>query len=521
MNFTTRIILTMILASAGMAAALAGTNYFSLAVSAPPINNPLKGFMPYQGAYASFPYSMEWNYLPLRSLMTGPTNFDWTSLEALIRDIASRGHQTVFRIYLDYPTLPTGIPQYVLDAGLTTYSYTDYDNSSSVCPDYQNSLLRQALISFIAALGAKYDGDPRIGFITVGLLGFWGEWHTYPHDNWFASTSVQDEVLTAYKAAFSKTKLLVRRPAGSNPAAQQIGYHDDSFAYQTLDPPEWCFLGLLKAAGETNKWLSQPIGGEVRPEVQLCMWDNLDNNCVPVGQAFSQCVDLTHASWMLNQGVFSPGLTGAQWYAALAGAQRLGYSLYCSNAILVDAWTNTPLHVTLSLRNLGVAPFYYDWTVQLGALDSSNKFAKTWLTSWKLSSLLPAATNTIWSCAITNHGLAVGPYKLVLRVINPWPTGLPLRFANNTQDADVSGWLTLGEVSILPAPARPKLIGVVSGSGFSFRVSNAAPGNWRVESSADCQNWARLLLTNTTTSEWGFTDAMTLSKRFYRVVGSP
>jgi hypothetical protein len=521
MNSAARIILAGTLACAGAAAAMAETNYFSLAVSASPTNNPLKGFMPYQGDYATFPYSMEWNYLPLRSLMTGPTNFNWTSLEALISDVASRGHQTVFRVYLDYPTLPTGIPQYLLDAGLLTYSYTDYDNTISVCPDYQNPLLGQALTNYIAALGARYDGDPRIGFITVGLLGFWGEWHTYPHDGWFASTAVQDEVLTAYQAAFSKTKLLVRWPSGTNPTARPIGYHDDSFAYQTLDPPEWCFLGLLKAAGETKKWLTQPIGGEVRPEVQLCMWDTSQTNCVPAGQAFNQCVDLTHASWMLNQGAFSPGFTGAQRDAALAGAQRLGYSLCVSNAALVDAWTNTPLQVSLGLRNLGVAPFYYDWTVQLGALNRSNRFANTWLTTWKLSSLLPAATNTVWSCAITNHGLGVGQYKLVLRVINPWPPGLPLRFANSAQDADVPGWLTLGQMSILPVPPMPGLSGAASRSGFSLQVSNAALGTWTVQCSLDCQDWAPLLSTNTTASEWSVTDAISFSRRFYRLVGSP
>jgi hypothetical protein len=518
-NSAATIILTAALACAGVVTTVAGTNYFALTVSAPPTNNPLKGFMPYQGDYATFPYSMEWNYLSLRALMTGPTNFNWASLDSLISDIATRGHQTVFRIYLDYPTLPSGIPQYLLDAGLATYGYADYNNTSSLCPDYQNPLLRQALTNFIAALGARYDGDPRIGFITVGLLGFWGEWHTYPHDDWFASAAAQDEVLTAYQAAFSKTKLLVRRPAGTNPSPRPMGYHDDSFAYQTLDPPEWCFLGLLKAAGETNKWRTQAIGGEVRPEVQPCMWDTI--NCVPVGQAFNDCVDLTHASWMLNHGLFRPGLTGPQWDAALAGAQRLGYSLCVSNAVLVDAWTNTPLRVSVGLRNLGVAPFYYDWSVQLGALNRSNEFSGAWLTNWKLSSLLPAVTNTVWSCAITNHGLAVGQYKLALRVINPWPTGLPLRFANSGQDADVSGWLTLGQLSILATPARPGLSVGASRSGFNLQVSNAAPGNWTVECSPDCQDWAPLFSTHTTASEWSTIETVTFPRRFYRVEGAP
>src|ERR1035441_10633254 len=116
---------------------------------AAPMNNPLKGFMPYAGSYSTFPYSMEWGYIPLRSLMSGPTNFNWTGLDTLISNVANRGHQTVFRIYLDYPTLPTGIPQYLLDAGLATNSYTDYGNNGiSVSPDYENPLLVQALTNF-------------------------------------------------------------------------------------------------------------------------------------------------------------------------------------------------------------------------------------------------------------------------------------------------------------------------------------------------------------------------------------
>ena len=122
----------------------AGTNIYSLGRSTSPTNNPLKGFMPYSGSYTTFPHSMEWNYLSLRTLMSGPTNFDWSSLETLLDTVASRGHQTVFRVYLDYPGRSTGLPQYLLDAGLATHSYTDYGNNGrSVSPDYENPLLRQ------------------------------------------------------------------------------------------------------------------------------------------------------------------------------------------------------------------------------------------------------------------------------------------------------------------------------------------------------------------------------------------
>jgi Domain of unknown function (DUF4832) len=499
----------------------AATNTYSLAYSAV-TSNPLKGFMPYTGSYTTFPYSMEWSYLPLRSLMSGPTNFDWSSLDNLLSTDASRGHQTVFRVYLDYPTLPTGIPQYLLDDGLATYSYDDYDNEGiSVCPDYSNALLQVALTNFIGALGARYDGDPRIGFITVGLLGFWGEWHTYPHTNWFASVTVQNEVLTAYGLAFSKTKLLVRWPSGTNPPSRLIGYHDDSFSYETIDPPSYMFLGLLKAAGETNKWMTQPIGGEVYPPEQLCMWDATQTNCVPQGQAFSNCVAQTHASWMLNQGAFDPGFTGSEQALALAGSKSLGYELYVSSAVILDAAVSGPLNVTLQMTNTGVAPFYYDWPVLLGALDSSNHLIKTWPTSWRLSTVLPAQTSTSWSWSQPNHGLAAGQYKLLLGAQNTMTNGMPISFADTAQNADLAGWLTLGIFSVLQDAAPPTLSAKHTTSGLELDVINASPGEWIVENSSNLAVWNPLLTTNTSTTVWSVTNVITSLSQFYRVVSQP
>jgi hypothetical protein len=521
MTWTACLLLGAVLGCCVMAAPLQ-TNSYNLGYAAAPPNNPLKGFMPYSGSYSTFPYSMEWSYLPLRSLMTGPTNFDWDSLESLLNSDVSRAHHTVFRVYLDYPTLPTGIPQYLLDGGLITYSYTNYDNDDiSLCPNYADTNLQQALTNFIAALGARYDGDPRIGFIELGLLGFWGEWHTYPLTNLFASVAVQQEVLTAYNRAFSRTKLLVRWPSGTNPKALPIGYHDDSFAYDTIAPPSYDFLGLLAAAGETNKWRTQPIGGEVYPPIQSCMWDSSQTNCVPPGQAFTDCVNLSHASWMLNQGLFSPAFTGAQEDLALAGAHQLGYEIYVTNATIADAFVSGPLNVNIQVLNTGVAPFYYNWPVLLGALNSSNLLAQTWTTTLSLSSLIPATTNTVWSYTQTNHGLAAGQYKCLMCVQNPLTNGVPFRFANAAQDADLPGWLTLGQFSVVAGGAQPTLSGKYSAAGFEITVSNAAPGEWTVENTTNLAAWNPLFTTNTSATAWSVPNVVTSPAQFYRVVSQP
>lgn len=171
-------------------------------------------------------------------------------------------------------------------------------------PDYEEPRLREALTNFIHELGWRYDGDPRLGVVGLGLLGTWGEWHNSPHDEWSASKTVQREVMDAYEAAFKKAKLVARYPAGTNDlryaenGRRPIGYHDDSFAWATVHTGKpgdaWFFETRLRSAGALDKWRTQPVGSEVRPEVWSCLFT--DPSCAPIGQEFARCVAVTHAA---------------------------------------------------------------------------------------------------------------------------------------------------------------------------------------------------------------------------------
>lgn len=436
--------LWLILTASGLSA-----RAVELADAPAPADNPLKGFLPYAGEY-DFPHSLEWFYLPLKDLQKDTNTFDWQPLEKQLNAIAARGHQAVFRIYLDYPQTPYGVPEFLNHVPKRAYS--EHGNGqdpqrTSFSPNYDHPDLRRALKAFIAAWGARYDGDARIGFITVGLLGFWGEWHTYPHstadDNFMASTATQNEVLDAFDAAFSKTKLLLREPkANIGIEKRALGFHDDSFAYQTLGPKDWHFWPKVEKANLTEIWKTQPIGGEVRPEVQKCLWNADAENCVPQGQEFERCVDVTHASWMLNQGAFGD-LNPEQKQRAIAGAQRLGYEFWVREAKV--SHQKQRLQVEVALVNRGVAPFYYDWPLELALVDKNNAIAARWATDWKLSKALPAAPQQ-WNF-VANAALPKGAYQLLLRVVNPLPNGQALRFANRTQDQNLAGWLTLAAVN--------------------------------------------------------------------------
>ncbi|WP_347586699.1 DUF4832 domain-containing protein [Acrocarpospora sp. B8E8] len=417
-----------------------------------PADNPLKGFMPYAGSYQTFPHSMEWFYLPLRDVMTGPATFDWTPLERQLNTIARRGHHAAFRFYLDYPAKPTGIPQFLLDQGLVTHPYQDHGNNGvSLAPDYDDPRLVAALDRFITALGRRYDGDTRIGFIQLGLIGFWGEWHTWPYDgttrpeNWMASEATQAAVLNRFESAFKRTRLLVRYPSALNKDLH-LGYHDDSMAFETLPPTPWHFVQRLIDNGVTEKWRSEPIGGELRPEVQPCIFDQ------PVSCAqyedYAESVSRSHASFLLNQTPFEgPGLTGDEWFRTVAGARSLGYELTVTEAALPTGPARGHAKIGVRIANRGIAPFYYDWNIELTAIDATGRIARRWPVPWSITGIQPGATPTELTTQLNLHGLTKGDYQLTLRVANPLPGGNDLRFANTAQDVH-SGLLTLGRLTV-------------------------------------------------------------------------
>ena len=219
-----------------------------------------------------------------------------------------------------------------------------------------------------------------------------------------------------------------------------FGYHDDSFAYTTVAPPAWYTTGLMQAAGPAavNKWRTQPFGGEVRPELWYCIWNN--PTCAPPGQDYNACVNATHASWLMNTGVFSPSLTGDARTRALAGAQLLGYEF---QTLSLATWgVGGTITATVSIQNTGIAPFYYSWPVELAAASQNGQILATWQTPWQFSGIMPGDPPQEFVQILTNA--PPGGSVLLMQVVNPLAGGKSLRFANTTQDQTVPGWLTLG-----------------------------------------------------------------------------
>ena len=429
------------------------------------VDNPLKGLVPYSGdKRENFPHSMEFNYLPLGQLMSGMDEFNWQPMEELLDDVASRGHQAVLRVWMVYPDQNEGIPKFLINDGLKVTSWLHDDNEASRAdklhtPDYNDPRLRKALKSFITAMGKKYDGDPRIGFVTAGLLGIWGEWHEYPREDLFASRETQAEVLDAYSAAFHITPVLLRYPTGDDHwlytknADRPFGYHDDSFAWATLETgrkdDDWFYMPSLKAAGRDamSKWKTHPIGGEIRPE----LWGKIFDDKVTHKQAqdFDKSVRETHATWLMDTGMMEKKQSATRVKNASRSVQKMGYEFHVTQASAVrDA---NQIRATIQLRNTGVAPFYYDWKTVVAALDKNGTALKEWPADWKITGLLPDDAVRNWQLSLESSQIPTNAEYLAFRVVNPLATGLPLRFANTPDRQQPTGWFRIAEMAAVGA----------------------------------------------------------------------
>jgi hypothetical protein len=464
----------------------AGLARHALDLAASPPDNPDKGLLPYYVAGAAagvgFPHSLEWSYLGLDAVMTGPSTFDWKALDAMLDEVALRGDRLALRPYIEYPGKPSALPAFL--SGSVAIRHNDVSGTDS--PDYDAPELVGALEAFIAAFGARLDGDARLAYVQLGLVGLWGEWQTWPYDgsaatgrpSFMPSMTTQTALVDAYRRAFTRTPLEVRFAStdGGHAVDVGVGLHDNSWCYRearqgsaalgTTLPVSlggWgdSFLQLALDAGAENTWVAATVGGEVRNEIQ----SSLFTGGAQV-DALATCVDLTHASWLVDDaGVAAAGPTDA---AALALARRLGYELTVTAAYFDDAALSSASAATVAvtIENRGVARFPSPWPVVLAVRDAAGTIAGAVTTDWDLRAVQPAtiaafpdwalpgaperipfAAPTTFIATLPLAGLAAGDHELIVRVRSPLEARTPaakrLRFANAAQETTGDAWLVL------------------------------------------------------------------------------
>lgn len=440
--------------------------------------NPLKGFVDLFNPENDFPRTINAKLFGLNEVMFGPDSFNWAVIDTFLSQSAMEGNHAYFQVNIDPGFGETQIPDYL--HGLVEFE--DYNQGAvpDTCPDWNNVYLMDAMLTFIDSVGFKYNNDPRVFMIHLGLYGIFGEWHIGDVENVRPEFAMTEEnkilIANAYKNALPDKILLARYPENM-PNPQDFGYSDGLFFTQSIsDNPfnNGYFHYKLRAYNANLNWKSLPIGGEIDPCIQDTLWYNWPNlNSIPCGdppnptdvQDVQACFDSIRPTWLFSHHIFSDiqDNTSEEWANAIRAQKAMGYTFFV-NAFHLSSTGGKP-SVEINIQNKGLAPFYTNWEVEFGSINSSNTFKSLGSTKLGLDLIQPDIDQN-YRAFTSDTTLSDGTYEFVMRVINPLEAissnAKIVRFANETQDTTLLGWLTLGDVTITSGEAGVSPVRVAS-----------------------------------------------------------
>lgn len=405
--------------------------------TAGPLDNPLKGWCPYTNAGKIHqPYSMVFQYVQWNELEPIENDFRFDEWEKTWDSEYGKDKHVIFRVIVDYPKKSSGLPDWLRSKGVKETAYKDYGGGMS--PDYNDPIMIASMERLIAALGKRYNDHPRVAFIQIGLLGYWGEWHTYPSTKLYATTQTEQKVIDAYRKAFPNKSLMVRYArdyAGKQP---WIGFHDDMFPEDTDNGFDWGFLAGLRKTQRTENWKVAVVGGEMVPgKAKQWLGDDFDTTLTMAQRA--------HFTWV---GPYCPALTNSNDPVFRRRSEELvrkmGYEYQIdevSHPMQVKARQSAK--VQFKARNNGVAPFYYPWSVEWALIDGAGGIVKVHVTDWDLRKWVPGEFT---ESTELNVDVPPGTYRLAIGIRDPWKDRPAIRFANDLPVTD--GWTIVSEMKV-------------------------------------------------------------------------
>jgi hypothetical protein len=370
--------------------------------------------------------------------------YNWAKLEQNWGNVLQTGRRVGFRVSAAIPgSGKNDTPQWLIDAGVRMRPYS-IDGHQGLAPDWDDTKFLEAHHNFIMVLGTRYDKDPRVAWIDIGSYGFWGEWHVYLNDSLAARQASKQSILDDYFEAFPTkakviafdddfaTKYVVDRGGGVRNDC--LGTQNENDWYNTsinrIDPNlrkeqwkraivtgEFCGSGAGASEGTTTRW---DLNFQFIKDNHWSFVGSAGGAIQPVNQQHRENLDLLH--------------------------KTLGYRFVLRTAEHAKEVTaGEPLQMTITLENVGVAPFYFDWPLGLYLLNDQQVVVSQLRLDIDIRSWLPGMhTNVVQAKMPAN--LNPGKYHISIAIEDPDTNEPGVMFANTGRDD--KGRYTLGEIVI-------------------------------------------------------------------------
>lgn len=370
--------------------------------------------------------------------------YDFSDIEKNMNIAKARGGKFGFRIMAVNPSCGCDVlPQYLKD-GMNGEIYS----GGNVIPNWNDSFFLERVKAVIAALGARYNNDLRLGYVDMGFYGAWGEWHLSSLPSMTAMTQAnQHAIIDAMNVAFPNKYLNV--PANDYDyfyyalsLSPRWGWRNDCVANSWFTQNMSNILNKTSVYNPTstliNRWQTSPSIGEFGCDSQ------------DMSLALSQAKTYHLAN--IGNGNFGSltSYSASQQADYTALNKTTGYRIVLNSVSLPSPIAaGTAFSLLSNWSNEGVTPAYHYWDTyfQLRNLQTN-------VVAWEGKSALALATflptngqqKSITDNFVVPVTLPAGKYLLSAIAKDPDNYYPPLRLAITGRLAD--GSYPLGEVLV-------------------------------------------------------------------------
>lgn len=298
--------------------------------------------------------------LPWSYLEPAEGQYCWSVLDTPAQRWIAKGKKIALRISCSESWTRYATPEWVEKAGAKGYNFRPGQGVTADGPfwepDYNDPIFLEKLDQFLAALAARYDGNPEVAFIDVGSFGVWGEGHTFASSRIKYPAETVIRHIDLYRKHFKKTLLAANddyvMTEGGEKAIEHalhtgLTLRDDSILVQPR-PKSYFHAEMAQAF-----WPRWPVILECEhygPSKNRGAWED--------GTLYLRAVLEYHASYASIH--WWPHEFLAENRALIDRINRyLGYRLVPTEIRWPrTAMLNQPLTWSVTLENRGVAPCY-------------------------------------------------------------------------------------------------------------------------------------------------------------------
>lgn len=233
---------------------------------------PMTGIVPWSDSrYKKEWVALEYSYMLYNQVCKEKDVYDWSPVEKLLDDIASRGHQAVLRFRYTYVGKSCAVPDYIKAREDYEALTAKAEGRDTEYPDWRCEELQRFHMEFHKRFAEKYDNDPRLAFLETGF-GHWAEYHVYDgkfiSGRTFPTKDFQSLFLSSMDGWFKNTPWMISIDAADDTYSpfetrpellkNKFGNFDDSFMCEDHDGynyESWEFFGK-------ERYKTAPLGGE-------------------------------------------------------------------------------------------------------------------------------------------------------------------------------------------------------------------------------------------------------------------